>query len=397
MLIPINENICFSLKNNLTELSLEDFSLNAQDYSEEMCSRLGFQELYISIKNNWYRAIPVNEFFHMRNNGDGYYRAVYIQINTITGEYYIGKLNRPRWCDVKRYRGSGLKFKNKFNNHKNEFIRYFIASCKTAKETEEIESFIVNQDLLSDEKCLNLVAGGGGTSEHPSAAETSEKKRQYMKAHPEQYKPMLEGAKKYFQSGNTPELIAKNKRVKETMNTDKYREMTRKRIRKWIAENHEEYAKSRENCRNSIRTKECQEKRKASLEEWKKENPIKYEEWQEKLIKSRTSENAKIKRKVSMKLWKEKNPEQDKINTQKRAQAAAKKNSKAICMLDLETGEVIKKFVSQHEAARWLVENKMAKNTNCVSAINAVCLKKYTIGHGYHKKAYGYGWCFVEN
>ena len=397
MLVSINKNICIWQKYNPIELSIEDLSANSSDYSEKMLAKLGFQELYISIKDNWFRTIPMGELQQCRNKEDGYYRVVYIQINTATGEYYIGKANRPKWSEIKRYQGSGLKFVNKFNNHKNEFVRYFIASCKTAKETEELEVFLVDKELLADEKCLNLIAGGGGINEHPTIAETCEKKRQYMIAHPEQYKPMVEKAKMLFQSGNTPELKARSERIKEVMNSDKYREMTRERIHKWIIENPEEYVIARENNKKSIRTKECSEKKKASLEEWKKKNPDKYKEWQEKLIKSRTSKEANAKRANSIKIWNLNNPEQAEINSQKRARAAAEKNGKAICMLDLETGEVIQEFANQHDAARWLVENGKAKNTKCVSSISAVCLKKYIKGHGHRKQTHGYGWCFAEN
>ena len=219
-----------------------------------------------------------------------------------------------------------------------------------------------------------------------------------MKLHPEQYKPMVEKAKRLFQSGDTPELKARSERIKEVMNSDKYREMTRERVRKWIKENPEKYAVERENNKKSIRTKECTEKKKASLEEWKKKNPDKYREWQEKLIKSRTSQESNEKRINSLRKWIKNNPEQAKINSNKRAKAAGEKNSKAVCMLDLETGEVIKKFISQHEAARWLVENGKAKNTNCASSISSVCYKKpCTTGYGYRKKAHGYGWCFAED
>ena len=66
-------------------------------------------------------------------------------------------------------------------------------------------------------------------------------------------------------------------------------------------------------------------------------------------------------------------------------------------MCDPETGEVIRTFTSQHEAAQWLVDNGLAKNTNCASSINGVCQRKpCTTGYGYRKKAYGYDWQYAE-
>ena len=128
---------------------------------------------------------------------------------------------------------------------------------------------------------------------------------------------------------------------------------------------------------------------------WVEENPEEYKVWQEKLVKSRTSKKANDKRKQSLKEFNKNNPLAAHANAQKRAKAAAAKTSKAISMLDLETGEVLKEFPSAHAAARWLVEIGKAKNTNCVSSINGVCLKRPCTNGGYRKKAYGYGWRFT--
>jgi len=216
-----------------------------------------------------------------------------------------------------------------------------------------------------------------------------------MKNHPEQFKPMLEASKKAFRSGDTPALRARNQRIKKTMSAEKYREMSRKRIAQWKEENPKEYAKARRKNREAIKTSEVQEKRKESLKKWAKDNPEKHKAWQEKLLRSRTSEEAKEKRKASLTEWKDKNPEQAKANALKRAKAAASKTSKEVCMLDLQSGEILKTFSSQHAAAKWLVENGKAKNMNCVSSISSVCLRKpCTTGYGYRKKAYGYDWSF---
>lgn len=396
MIITINENIRIWQEFNPLELSLDDNPLNAYD-SKRNLARLGFNKERIAIKDRWFDVLTPSELVRKRNKKDGYYRVVYIQINMETGEYYIGKANRPKWSDLKRYQGTGLKFANKFKKNKEQFVRYYIARCETADETEQLEASIVDKDLLADEKCLNLVAGGGGTTKHPSIAETSEKKRQYMKKHPEQFKPMLEASKKAFRSGDTPALRARGQRIKEVMSAEKYREMFRNRITKWKEENPNEYAEARRRSHETIKTTECQEKRKTSLKKWALKNPEEHKAWQEKLISSRTSQKAKDKRKASLKEWRDKNPEQAKANAQNRAKAAGAKLSKEVCMIDLQSGEALKTFPSQHAAARWLVENGKAKNTNCVSAINSVCLRKpCSTGYGYHKKAYGYGWRFKK-
>lgn len=395
MIITINENIRIWKEFNPIELSRDDTLFDSSD-TKRNSARLGFNKERIAIKNRWFDVLTPSELVRKRNN-DGYFRVVYIQINMESGEYYIGKANRPKWSELKRYQGSGLKFANKFNSNKDQFVRYFIAACDTAEETEQLEASIVDQDLLSDEKCLNLVAGGGGTTKRPSIAETSEKKREYMKNHPEQFRPMIEASKNAFQSGDTPALRARNGRIKEVMSEVKYREMSRKRIAKWKEENPKEYSEARRKNHEKIKTPESQAKRKASLKKWAEQNPEDHKAWQEKLISSRTSPKVNEKRKASLKEWSDKYPTEAKANAQKRAIAAAAKLSKEICMIDLQSGEILKIFPSQHAAAKWLVDIGKAKNMNCVSSISAVCLRKpCTTGHGYRKKAYGYDWRFTS-
>jgi hypothetical protein len=396
MIIEINDNIKIWKQFNPFELSMDENLLNSTDANRNL-AKLGFNKERIAIKNRWFDVLTPSELVRKRNKSDGYYRVIYIQINMENGEYYIGKANRPKWSELKRYQGTGLKFVNKFNKNSDKFLRFYIASCETAEETELLESALVDSELLSDEKCLNLVAGGGGTTKRPSISESREKKRKYMKSHPEQFQPMLEASKNAFLSGDSPALRARSQRIKEVMSDEKYREMTRERIKNWIAENPEEYAKARKNNHEAINTPESKAKRKASFDNWIKNNLEKYQVWQEKLISSRTTREANEKRKTSLKEWNEKNPEKANVNVKKRVKAAAEKLSKAVCMIDLQSGEVLKTFPSQHAAAKWLVENGKTKNLNCVSSISSVCLRKpCSTGYGYRKKAFGYDWRFAS-
>ena len=108
-----------------------------------------------------------------------------------------------------------------------------------------------------------------------------------------------------------------------------------------------------------------------------------------RVIEACQTEEAKEKRKQSLKEWNRTHPEEAQINARKRSEASAKKCRKAVNMLDCETGEVLKRFESLKAAATWLVENNIAKNTNCTSSISEVCLKKESpTGRGYRKKAY---------
>lgn len=396
MIIEINDNIKIWKKHNLFELPMNQNFFNSTDFNHNL-AKLGFNKERIAINNLWFDVLTPSELVRKRNEADGYYRVVYIQINMENGEYYIGKANRSTWSTLKRYQGSGLKFLNKFNKNSDKFVRFYIALCETQEETELLESILVNSELLSDEKCLNLVAGGGGTTKRPSVGETSKKKREYMKSHPEQFQPMLEASKNAFQSGDSPALRARSQRIKEVMSDNKYRKMTSERIKNWRTENPEEYAEARKNNHEAMKMPECKAKRKASFDNWIKNNPEEYKAWQKKLISSRATPEANEKRKASLKEWREENPEKANANARKRAKAAAAKLSKSICMIDLQSGEVLKTFSSQHAAAKWLVENGKAKNLNCVSSISSVCLRKpCTTGYGYRKKAYGYDWRFAS-
>ena len=207
MITEINDKITIWRKFDLAKLSIDKTSP----------PNILFNEEQISINDCWFDILSPSELVRKRNKEDGYYRVIYIQINLESGEYYIGKANRPTWKQLERYQGSGLKFKNKFNRHQNNFVRFYIASCKNSEETELLESSILTPEILSDEKCLNLVAGGGGLNKHTSSAETSEKKRAHMQRHPEQYQSMLKASKKAFQSGDTQSLRDRNQRIKETM------------------------------------------------------------------------------------------------------------------------------------------------------------------------------------
>ena len=81
---------------------------------------------------------------------------------------------------------------------------------------------------------------------------------------------------------------------------------------------------------------------------------------QEKLSQARNSPEARKKRSESLKAWAEENPEEAKANAKKRSAASVAKCSKPVNMCDLETGEIIRTFKSQHEAAQWLVDNGLA-------------------------------------
>lgn len=397
MEIKISEYITFYQKYNSIELSI----IRSKEYTEILNEKLR-AILYdnpkkICIKGNWYDILTPSEAVRTISTVDKKYHFLYIQINWKTNDYYIGKVNRKRWSEIRRYKGSGIRFVQKYKKYQKDFARYIFASALTNAETEQMEAEIVDEVLLSDPKCLNLVCGGGGTSEHSDSEERKERIRYHMKSHPEQYAAMIQKAKKLYNSGETTALEMRNQSIKATMSNDKYRNMSRERILQWKNEHPEEYKKARENNRIAAQSVESRLKRKASREKWIAEHPEEHKINQQQLIAARTTPEANEKRKASLKLWQETHPEEAKENARRRAAASAAKNSKRVHMCDLETGEIITTFDSQAAAAQWLVDQGIAKNTNCKSSISEVCLRKpCSTGYGMRKKAYGFGWKFAD-
>ena len=392
----ISENIVFSQKYNPYELLL--INAGKEEESTEEINPLiswGYNPIRIKIKNIWYDVFTASEMIRMRSTRDDAFHFLYIQINWKTDEYYIGKVNRKRWGEVRRYQGSGVVFKQKYKAHSQEFGRYYFACFETQEQSEQMEATIVDEELLKDPKCLNLVRGGGGTSQHHGDEERKEKLRAYMKAHPDQYKAMMEKAKELYHSGESDALKERGKAIKKTMSDEYYKQLSRDRILTWKEEKPEEYRKMRENNRQSARSEASRSKRRESRNKWIANNPEKHEEYQRRLITARNTPEARKKKAASLKEWYSKHPEEAAQNIQKRLAASAEKTRKKVNMCDLETGAIIMTFESQTAAAQWLVDKGIAKNLNCKNSISAVCRKK-PCTYGVRKKAYGYGWNFAD-
>ncbi|MBR4470916.1 MAG: hypothetical protein IKS54_06375 [Erysipelotrichaceae bacterium] len=396
--IVVNDNIIIRQKYNPYDymfLSEQEYMNNPDLMAFKVA---GINPTKIFIRNQWFDVIPPHIVARSKGKIDGYYRFIYIQINLNTGEYYIGKVNRKKLKEIKKYQGSGLKFVKKFKKHREEFIRYFIALCGSAKESEEIEASIVNEELLKDPKCLNLVSGGGGTNQHNNDKAKREKQRKYMLDHPESFQSMIKESNRLFCQGDSDALRQRTEKIKKTMSDEKYRKGMSKRITDWKKNNPEAYEKARENNRISNQTEESRQRRRIAHQKWVEEHPDEYRENLRKSAEGNKTQEARKKHSDSINKWIAEHPEQAKANDRKRSEASVEACRRPVHMKDLNTGEILKTFSSQHDAARWLVEQGIAKNTNCVSSINGVCLKrKCTSGYGYRKKAYGFGWDFADD
>ena len=387
----ISDQVKIYEKYSLFDMYIKPFK-EIKDNDLILARILGGNPSRICIQGTWYDVIPHYILVRSKSKEDDAYHLIYIQINFNTNEYYIGKVNRKKWHEIRRYKGSGIKFKFKYEKHAEEFVQYFIATCNNAKDSEELEAKIVNDTILKDPKCLNLVKGGAGTNEHNTNEDRKQHIREYMLSHPENYQAMLERNKELFNSGNSLALEARSKKIRETMSQNKYREMSKERMQRWRAEHPMEYAEARKKNCAAIKAESSKQKRNKSLDKWRKNHPEEYAANKKKQLLSCHTKEAEEKRCRALKAWNQEHPEVVKL----RAEKAREKLQKAVEMIDLVTGEVLMSFTSQREAAAWLVKKGVAKNTNCVSSISAVCLKK-PCTNGYRKKAYGYGWRFKNS
>ena len=336
------------------------------------------------------RTYPVvsNHVLVRSEGSDGRYHAIYIQIDYKTGEYYIGKVNRERWKDVDRYPGSGVKFKNKYEKHKESFVRFYLLVCNSEEESEIKEAEIVNEELLKDPFCLNLVKGGGGINKKPQSEDRRARQSQYMKEHPERVKAMLDAVRNFDEE----KIKMRNAHIKATMSDEKYKKMSSDRIKRWMERDPEGYKKAREKNKVSLNNPEIKARRVQKIREWRQNNPEKAKAWDEKRRASLSNPETKAKQSASRKEWLKNNPDKMAEFTAK----SALSRSKPVNMIDIKTGEVIKSFKSCREAGQWLIDNGYTNSVNPSSGIGDACNKKQMPGHGIKRTAYGFKWEYIK-
>ena len=91
---------------------------------------------------------------------DNRYHYLYLMHNNINDNYYYG----VHTCDDLNdgYCGSGSKLKIALQKYgKESFTKYILEFCKDYKSLLLREKEIVNENLLQDPKCYNLIGGGG--------------------------------------------------------------------------------------------------------------------------------------------------------------------------------------------------------------------------------------------
>lgn len=87
------------------------------------------------------------------------YNLVYLTVNINSGEYYIG-VHGSETSLSDAYKGSGKLIANKLKIDRGNYIRINLFNLSTRFRANIIEAILVDEDLLKDSKCLNLVPGG---------------------------------------------------------------------------------------------------------------------------------------------------------------------------------------------------------------------------------------------
>lgn len=89
------------------------------------------------------------------------YHYIYKTTCNVNGKYYIGMHSTDNLEDG--YLGSGKRLWNSINYHEKEnHTKEILEFLKNRKELKKREKEIVNEQLLSEELCMNLKLGGDG-------------------------------------------------------------------------------------------------------------------------------------------------------------------------------------------------------------------------------------------
>lgn len=102
------------------------------------------------------------DYYESKRGDDGYFHFIYKVTNRVNGKYYIGVHNTTDLGDG--YKGSGNILKEAYKKYgKKSFDFEIMEFFETAEESYNKESEIVNEDLVKDPMCYNVMLGGKGS------------------------------------------------------------------------------------------------------------------------------------------------------------------------------------------------------------------------------------------
>lgn len=110
------------------------------------------------------------------------YHYIYKTTNILNGCYYIGKHSFKKLKND--YLGSGTYLKNSVKKYgKDNFKKEILLLSKDLETNSFHETLIVNEELLKDPLCMNLIFGGTGNGNRKGYEHTEEAKRKNREAH----------------------------------------------------------------------------------------------------------------------------------------------------------------------------------------------------------------------
>lgn len=138
------------------------------------------------------------------------YHYIYKTTNVINDKFYIGMHSTSKLDDG--YMGSGKQLKFSMNYHGEEnFKKEILEFCETRDILKKREREIVNEQLISEDLCMNLIVGGEGgrgfTSEEQKLnnLKSQEVQKKLKEVNPEWFENLLKnrskGHKKSYDEG----------------------------------------------------------------------------------------------------------------------------------------------------------------------------------------------------
>ena len=169
-----------------------------------------------------------------------------------------------------------------------------------------MEAKIVNEELLKDPFCLNLIRGGGKGTTKDYGEERKKQQSEYMKEHPERYEAMLKAAHSF----DRKKIEERNAKIKATNSSAEKKKEMSERIKNWRKNNPEEYKLSRENNKKAINNPEVKAKGAESRKKWREEHPEQTALWEQHRLESLRNPKTKEKQSASLKEWIKNHPEE---------------------------------------------------------------------------------------
>jgi hypothetical protein len=141
------------------------------------------------------------------------YHYIYKTTNLINGKYYIGMHSTSDLNDG--YIGSGDRIRKSIIKYgKENFKCEILEMFPNRKLLKERENLIVNEELLLDKKCMNLVFGGGGGYISPEGVKKGRQKTDEIlkEKYGENFRSVI--SKKYYDNLSLEERKLLNEKIK---------------------------------------------------------------------------------------------------------------------------------------------------------------------------------------